>query len=110
MTGPKAILYEITYDDPEVYTAPWTAQLEWSRDDTYFMAEYACHEGDVQIRNYIRSSRAKREAIAKGELDPKTSDGLERFEKQFDIDPVSPAAPKPAPRPAPAAEKPKAGG
>ena len=49
MTGPNSILYEITYDDPETFTAPWTAQLEWSRNDKYEMPEYACHEGDVQV-------------------------------------------------------------
>ncbi len=58
MTGPNSILYEITYTDPEVYTAPWTAQLEWTRDDSYQMFEYACHEGNVQLRNYITASRA----------------------------------------------------
>jgi hypothetical protein len=38
------ITYEMTYSDPEVFTAPFN--------------EYACHEGDVQVRNYITSSRA----------------------------------------------------
>ncbi len=98
MTGPNAILYEITYDDPETFTAPWTAQLEWSRDDNYFMPEYACHEGNVQLRNYVTASRAVRAAKAKGEL-VNFSDGNERFTRPFDVDPV---APRPAGTPAPA--------
>jgi hypothetical protein len=101
MTGPNAILYEITYDDPDVFTAPWTAQLEWTRDQSYVMPEYACHEGDVQIRNYITASRATRDKIAKGELDPNYKDGGERFERPFDVDPV---APKPAPAATPSAK------
>jgi hypothetical protein len=95
MTGPDTILYEITYDDPEVFTAPWTAQLEWTRDKGYIMPEYACHEGDVQIRNYISASRAKRAGIARGEVDPNAPDGSERFERPFDVDPVAPVEKKP---------------
>ncbi|MFC3101754.1 hypothetical protein [Altererythrobacter lauratis] len=58
MTGPDSIIYELTYEDPDVFTAPWTARLDWSRNDEYSFFEYACHEGNVQIRNYITASRA----------------------------------------------------
>ena len=44
--------------DPEVFTAPFTARLDWTRNDKYEFYEYACHEGNVQVRNYITSSRA----------------------------------------------------
>jgi len=52
----------ITYSDPPVFTAPWTARLTWTRDDSYQMFEYACHEGNQQVRNMINSSRAQRRA------------------------------------------------
>jgi len=58
MTGADHIVYELTYSDPEVFTAPWTARLDWTRNSEYQFFEYACHEGDVQVRNYINSSRA----------------------------------------------------
>lgn len=58
MTGPDSIIYELTYEDPEVFTAPWTARLDWTRNSEYKFFEYACHEGNVQIRNYITASRA----------------------------------------------------
>jgi hypothetical protein len=64
VTGPDTIVYEVTYDDPVVYTAPWTARLDWQRDETYQLFEYACHEGNVQIRGYINSSRAERAQAA----------------------------------------------
>lgn len=57
-TGPDSIIYEVTYSDPEVFTAPWTARLDWTRNESYEFYEYACHEGNVQVRNYISSSRA----------------------------------------------------
>jgi hypothetical protein len=60
MTGPNTIVYEVTWNDPTIFTRPWTARLDWRRDSKYQMFEYACWEGDVQIRGYISSSRAKR--------------------------------------------------
>ena len=60
MTGPDSIVYELTYTDPEVFTAPWTARLDWSRNDDYGFFEYACHEGNVQLRNYVTADRAGR--------------------------------------------------
>ena len=60
MTGPDTIVYEATYDDPVIFTAPWTARLDWQRDPDYHLFEYACHEGNVQLRGYITSSRAER--------------------------------------------------
>ena len=60
MTGPNSIAYEMTWTDPVVFTAPWSARLDWQRDDNYGIFEYACTEGNVQIRNYISASRAGR--------------------------------------------------
>jgi hypothetical protein len=59
-TGADTITYEMTYSDPEVFTAPWTLRFDWTRDDGYAFYEYACHEGNVQVRNYITASRAGR--------------------------------------------------
>ncbi|MEO7551041.1 MAG: hypothetical protein ABIT09_07870 [Croceibacterium sp.] len=110
MTGPQSMTYEITYSDPDVYTKPWTARMEWARDDKYKFFEYACHEGDVQIRNYITASRAYREQIARGET-PQISaaaDDRSRFANQFDYDPAANDRPAPPPRPAGAAPAPGA--
>jgi hypothetical protein len=100
MTGPDSILYEVTYDDPDVFTAPWTAQEEWNRNDQYQMFEYACLEGDVQIRGYISASRAARAQIAAGTRKPETieQDSRSRFTKTFDFDPVAPGSPQPGAR------------
>ena len=62
MIGPDTITYEMTYSDPVVWTAPFTTRVDWTRDDSYEFFEYACHEGNVQVRNYITSNRALREA------------------------------------------------
>ncbi len=51
------------WTDPVVFTEPWSARLEWQRDDDFGIFEYACHEGNVQIRNFITASRAERTRI-----------------------------------------------
>ena len=66
MTGPDSIVYEFTWNDPVVFIAPWTARLDWQRDDDFGIYEYACHEGNVQIRNFIAASRAERAQAASG--------------------------------------------
>jgi hypothetical protein len=60
MTGPDTLVYQATYSDPDVFTAPWTVQVEWARDDTYRIYEFACHEGNRQVRDLINASRAQR--------------------------------------------------
>ncbi len=69
MTGPDHIVYELTYSDPEVYTDKWTARLDWTRDEEYEFFEYACHEGNVQIRNYITAAAAGVENTEGGAVD-----------------------------------------
>jgi hypothetical protein len=60
MINPNTITYEMTFSDPVVWTAPWKVQVDWQRNEKYAFYEYACHEGDEQIRNYITASRAQR--------------------------------------------------
>ena len=60
MTGADTIVYELTYSDPEVFTAPWTARLDWVRSEKYQFFDYDCHEGNSQIRGRITASRAER--------------------------------------------------
>lgn len=62
MTGPDSIVYETVYDDPVIFTQPWGTRLDWVRDDDYEFFEYGCHEGNVQLRNYVTASRAERSA------------------------------------------------
>lgn len=56
--------YEITTTDPVVYTQPWTARFPLKLTPDYQWWEYACHEGNRTIRDFITSSRAERAAQA----------------------------------------------
>ncbi|WEK48286.1 MAG: hypothetical protein P0Y56_08325 [Candidatus Andeanibacterium colombiense] len=61
MTTPDTIDYRVTYDDPDTFVAPWTVALEWTRDDSYMIYEYACHEGNT-VREAITAARGGRKA------------------------------------------------
>ncbi len=88
MTGPNSLMHELTYSDPEVFTAPWTTRVEWIRDDNYEFFEYACHEGNRMPRDYITASRAKRRDIAAGLVDPDAPDDRANWARIFDRDPA----------------------
>ena len=117
MVSPDTMDYQITYDDPLVFTKPWTARFEWARDDSYQFFEYACIEGDVQVRNYITASRAERKQIAEGTRKPESAqqDSRTTFAGQFDFDPAAndrPAfrgPPRGAPPPQPPSKQPSGG-
>jgi hypothetical protein len=51
------IAYEVTIDDPNVYTRPWKVSMPFSRDDSYQIFEYACHEGNHAIANILKGAR-----------------------------------------------------
>jgi hypothetical protein len=57
--------YEITVEDPQVLTAPWKAAFPLQRDDDYRMFEYACHEDNSAVRNFIETSRFERREQAR---------------------------------------------
>jgi hypothetical protein len=52
--------YEIAVEDPVVLTQSWKAAFPLARDDAYRMFEYACHEDNSAIRNFIETSRFER--------------------------------------------------
>lgn len=58
--------YEITVEDPVTLTRSWKAAYPWIRDEEYEFFEYACHEGNDAIRDFITTSRYER-AQAAGE-------------------------------------------
>jgi hypothetical protein len=52
------IHYEVTIDDPKVYTQPWKLAIPLERDDEYVFYEYACHEGNHAVEHVLRGARA----------------------------------------------------
>jgi hypothetical protein len=64
-TDDDTIQYEMFVEDPEVLTQPWKARYPMQRDDSYQFFEYACHEDNTAVRNFITTSRYERAQAAK---------------------------------------------
>jgi len=61
-TGPNAMRYEVTIDDPRTFERPWTAVLDLESQGP--MYEYACHEGNRGLENILRAARLDERAAA----------------------------------------------
>jgi len=60
-TAQDTIDYQMIVEDSEVLTTgKWSAAFPLKLDNDYEMFEYACHEGNTAIRNYIETSRFER--------------------------------------------------
>jgi hypothetical protein len=55
-----AWLYEIKTEDPVILTRSFTVRYPMRNDPSYEWWEYACHEGNSIITNYITTSRYER--------------------------------------------------
>jgi hypothetical protein len=63
-TDPDTLLYEFTVDDPQSFTAPWTAQIPMTKSEERIY-EYACHEGNYSMFNTLSSARASEKSGAR---------------------------------------------
>jgi len=55
--APDRIDYEARIEDPEIFTRPWTLAFPLTRDETYRLYEYACHEGNRAVEGVLRGAR-----------------------------------------------------
>jgi hypothetical protein len=60
-TDPGTILYEVTIEDPKVYSKPWKVAIPLVRETDYQILEYACQEGNQAVGNILRGGRAAEE-------------------------------------------------
>jgi hypothetical protein len=54
----RTLQYEVRIDDPQTWVQPWKVAFPLTRDDTYVLHEYACHEGNYAMRNILSAARA----------------------------------------------------
>jgi hypothetical protein len=62
--APKTLRWEVTFDDPDVWTRPWTFVMPLTRDDSQQIFEYACHEGNLGLEHILSGARAEEKAAA----------------------------------------------
>jgi hypothetical protein len=63
-TAADTIQYEITIEDPNVYTKPWKVSFPFTKDASSQIFEYACHEGNYAMSNILSGARAEEKAAA----------------------------------------------
>src|SRR5262245_57640619 len=55
----STINYEVTIDDPAMYSKPWKVSIPLLKDADYQIFEYACHEGNHAVGNILRGARVQ---------------------------------------------------
>ena len=62
-TAPDVLLYQFTVNAPDIYTKPWSGEIEMKALKAP-MVEYACIEGDQAMQLILKGARADEEAAA----------------------------------------------
>jgi hypothetical protein len=57
-TNANTIRYRVTAEDPETWARSWTAEIPFKATNSRIF-EYACHEGNYAVENYLRGARAE---------------------------------------------------
>jgi hypothetical protein len=92
-TGPRTLAYEVTVEDPTVWTRPWTVKQELgqqSDQENRFYVEPRCLEGNYGLPGLLHGRRAEDAAFAQGRgPDPATKDNVTGALTQGEV-PVDP--------------------
>jgi hypothetical protein len=79
-TGPKTLEYEVTIEDPTVWTRPWTVKQEFTREsdeENRIYYEPRCIEGNYGLPGLLHGRREEERAFAEGRgPDPRTNDNI----------------------------------
>jgi hypothetical protein len=82
-TGPKTLAYEVTVEDPKVWTRPWTVKQEFTKQSDQqnrIYYEPRCVEGNIGFPTVMRNARLEDQAFAQGRgPDPLTHDNASGF-------------------------------
>ena len=57
--GPHTLQWQVTFNDPEVWTRPFTFVMPLTRDESQPVFEYACHEGNLGLEHILSAARAE---------------------------------------------------
>ena len=89
-TGPNSLAYQVTVEDPTVWTRPWTAKQEFTRQsdqENRIYTEPRCVEGNFGLPGLLHGRRVQELAFAEGRgPDPRTRASVKGVE--FEQDPL----------------------
>jgi hypothetical protein len=54
----STLSWEVRFEDPATWTAPWSFEMPLKRSAEAAPFEYACHEGNLGLRNILSAARA----------------------------------------------------
>jgi hypothetical protein len=57
--APNTLQWQVTIDDPDTWTKPWTFTMPLTRDDSQQVFEYGCHEGNLGLEHILSAARAE---------------------------------------------------
>jgi hypothetical protein len=57
--APKTLQWQVTVDDPDVWTRPFTFAMALTRNPSEPIFEYACHEGNLGLEHILTAARAE---------------------------------------------------
>jgi hypothetical protein len=79
-TGPSTLLYEVTIEDPSVWTRPWTIREELTRqndEEDRFYTEPRCVDSNYGLAGLLHGRRVMEREFAQGHgPDPRTLDAI----------------------------------
>jgi hypothetical protein len=79
-TGPQTLQYEVTIEDPTVWTRPWTVKEEFTKqsdEENRLYYEPRCVEGNFGLPGLLHGRRVEELAFAQGRgPDPRTIDNV----------------------------------
>src|SRR5438105_3535819 len=79
-TGPNTLQYEVTIEDPTVWTRPWTVRGELtkqSNEENRFYTEPRCVDSNYGLAGLLHARRVDERAFAEGRgPDPRTIDNI----------------------------------
>jgi hypothetical protein len=82
-TGPKTLEYQVTVEDPTVWTRSWTVKQEFTKqsdEQNRIYYEPRCVEGNIGFPTIMRNARLEDDDFAKGRgPDPLTHDNASGF-------------------------------
>jgi hypothetical protein len=82
-TGPRTLAYEVTIEDPTVWTRPWTVKQEFSKqsdEENRIYTEPRCIEGNQGLPGLLHGRRVEDLAFAEGRgPDPASTDNTANF-------------------------------
>jgi hypothetical protein len=90
LTGPNSLAYEVTVEDPTVWTRPWTSKQEFTRQsdqENRIYTEPRCVEGNFGLPGLLHGRRIEELAFAEGRgTNPRTRNSIKGVE--FEEDPL----------------------